>query len=135
MPPCPPPPPPPPDPDPPLDNGRSGSGFKSQSAGTTLYEYDYQDRRVVKDEGGTGRIYFWDEVFGEVIWEFPLEAPASQDLVRGFLNGRLVIENDTRPGGGLHYFHRDHLGTSKLMTDFVSGTAVCDETYHPFGQL
>ncbi|MEE8584053.1 MAG: hypothetical protein V3T83_04300 [Acidobacteriota bacterium] len=68
-----------------------------------LYEYDYQDRRVVKDEGGTGRIYFWDEVFGEVIWEFPLEAPASQDLVRGFLNGRLVIENDTRPNPHKHW--------------------------------
>ncbi len=130
-----PPPPPPPDPDPPLDNGRSGSGFKAQSSGTVLYEYDYRDRRVVRDEGGTGRLYFWDEVFGEIIWEFPLEAPASQDLVRGFLNGRLVIENDTRPGGGLHYFHRDHLGTSKLMTDFFSPTVVCDEVYHPFGQL
>ncbi|MEE8583491.1 MAG: RHS repeat-associated core domain-containing protein, partial [Acidobacteriota bacterium] len=81
------------------------------------------------------RLYFWDEVFGEVIWEFPLENPASQDLVRGFLNGRLVIENDTRPGGGLHYFHRDHLGSSKLMTDFFSPTVVCDEVYHPFGQV
>ena len=135
VPPCPPPPPPPPDPDPPLDNGRSSGGFKSQSAGTVLYEYDYRDRRVVKDEGGTGRIYFWDEVFGEVIWEFPLENPASQDLVRFFLNGRLVVENETRQGGGFHYFHRDHLGTSKLMTDFFSPTVVCDEVYRPFGQL
>ncbi|HSR68705.1 MAG TPA: hypothetical protein VLU25_12270 [Acidobacteriota bacterium] len=62
---------------------------------------------------------------GEVIWEFPLNSPI-QDLVRGWFNGRLVVENDTRPGGGLHNFFRDHLGAlprpamSRTLSEKVS---------------
>ncbi|HSR69457.1 MAG TPA: RHS repeat-associated core domain-containing protein [Acidobacteriota bacterium] len=70
---------------------------------------------------------------GEVIWEFPLNSP-TQDLVRGWFNGRLVVENDTRPGGGLHNFFRDHLGSTQVTADFFTGALVCSSFYHPFGQ-
>ncbi|HSR68709.1 MAG TPA: RHS repeat-associated core domain-containing protein [Acidobacteriota bacterium] len=50
------------------------------------------------------------------------------------LPGRLVVENDTRPGGGLHNFFRDHLGSTQVTADFFTGALVCSSFYHPFGQ-
>ncbi|HSR52113.1 MAG TPA: hypothetical protein VLV83_14880, partial [Acidobacteriota bacterium] len=109
---------------PPGDDGRSSLRRRS-GAPSTSYLYDYQGRRAAKLDGsGGGRIYFWDEAVGEVIWEFPLNSPI-QDLVRGWFNGRLVVENDTRPGGGLHNFFRDHLGSTQVTADFFTGALVC----------
>ncbi|HSR68710.1 MAG TPA: RHS repeat-associated core domain-containing protein [Acidobacteriota bacterium] len=132
---CPPPPDPPSGPGGPLDNGRSlrGRGAAGGSAQSVSYEYDYTGRRVIKrHEDGSGRIYFWDEVMGEVLWEFPLGG-SQQDLVRGYFNGQLVVENDAR-GPGIHFFHRDHLGCTLMSTNFLSPTVVCDSFFHPFGQ-
>ena len=101
---------------------------------TTTYQYDYRGRRVrktVPGNPGDDRLYFY-EATGEVLWEFPVGAGNDQDLLRVYLNGRLIFEN--KIPAGARFFHLDHLGTPRIKVDLFTPTVTSRDTYYPFGR-
>ncbi len=91
----------------------------TRGSSRTTFLYDAEGRRVRKRQGGSST-YYVDDVF-EV---------KDGNFVRYIFAGNLRIamrENDR-----LTYFHKDHLGSSSVLTD-ASGNELESADYLPFG--
>jgi RHS repeat-associated protein len=81
---------------------------------TWTYSYDGEGRRVKKTNGATTTVYVYDAM-GKLAAEYASAAPADQpDCARCFLTA-------------------DHLGSTRLVTDGVTGQVKRRTDYHPFG--
>ncbi len=87
---------------------------------TTQLTYDGDGRRVKKQSGGSTVIYV-DETY---------EIRNGQPVKYIFAGGRRVARVT---GATVHYYHKDHLGSSTVVTD-VSGNLTDSMVYEAFGQ-
>jgi RHS repeat-associated protein len=94
------------------------------------YSYDADGMRMEKASGSTGTMY-WPGPGGEVLTEASLTGTIDEEYI--FFNGERIARID-RPGGEVHYYFSDRLGSASVIT---SPTAVVQETYYyyPYGGL
>ncbi len=102
----------------------------SQVDGTgPRYTYNPLGNRVRKDVGSTPTEYFF--FAGNVIAELNPNTTSWTDYIFG---GHERYAKDTSANGsGVQYYHSDHLGSTRIMTD-ASGSKISDCTYGPFGE-
>jgi RHS repeat-associated protein len=81
---------------------------------TWTYSYDGEGRRVKKTDGVATTVYVYD-AFGKLAAEYASAAPADQ------------------PDCVTCYLTLDHLGSTRLVTDGVTGQVKRRTDYHPFG--
>jgi RHS repeat-associated protein len=102
------------------------------TAGVT-YTYDGDGKRVEKS---SGKIY-WYALDGSVLDETDLTGSTTSagfsEYV--FLNGRRIARRDS--SNNVYYYSADHLGTSRVIAEIPSGSAVAalcyDADFYPFG--
>ncbi len=100
------------------------------NSGAATYTYDAQGRRMTKKIGSTTTEYIYFN--GDVLAEYNLGDQVWSDYI--FAGGRRLASAGTDPTGlGVRYYHADHLGSARLMTD-ASGNQAWSATYLPFGQ-
>jgi RHS repeat-associated protein len=92
------------------------------------YTYDGDGKRIQTTESGETTIYIYSGL--HAVYE---ETTAGTAVYiygpLGRLAKRTTIDNET----STFYYHTDHLGSTRLITD-ESGTIVTDVTYEPFGK-
>ena len=89
---------------------------------TVDFEYDGQSRRVKKTKSwGSDTFYIGDH--------FEIENGTE---VKYIFAGNQRVAKVT--AAGTHFFHKDHLGSSNVVTDYANGAAVETSEYLPFGQ-
>src|SRR6185312_11051251 len=91
------------------------------------YTYDANGQRIRKDVGAnwTEYLYFGGAVLSDIT------SSGTTDYI--YNNGQLYARASGPDPASTCYYHQDHLGTSKLITD-SSATVVSNCTYAPFGQ-
>lgn len=94
------------------------------------YTYNGRSDRVRKNvSSGSSTEYFLFQ--GDIIAELNPATGEYKDYIYGFGN-RIAVDGSS-DGSGVQYFHGDHLGTVRIMTN-GAGTKVSDCTYAPFGE-
>jgi RHS repeat-associated protein len=93
------------------------------------YTYNPLGNRVRKDVGSTPTEYFF--FAGNVIAELNPNTAAWTDYIFG--GKERYAKDSSSNGSGVQYYHSDHLGTTRIMTD-ASGAKISDCTYGPFGE-
>jgi RHS repeat-associated protein len=90
------------------------------------YAYNFQGQRLKKaDANGVTRYYFFPE------YEEEYQAGVKTKTVKYyFVRSDRVAERSSAEG--VRYYHKDHLGSSTLITD-ANGNAVLKTTYAPYG--
>jgi RHS repeat-associated protein len=109
--------------------------------GSASYTYDAENR--VKTAGGVTYIYDGDgkrvnKSLGRLYWYGTgsatlTETDGAGNLLRDFIffNGKRVARIDL-PGGTVHYYFADHLGTLSVMANATGGIEN-DSDYYPYG--
>jgi RHS repeat-associated protein len=103
-----------------------------KTAGGFTYIYDANGMRVRKRQDAspnnwTEYIYFGSEVIAEKD-----QAGAWTDYI--FAGGKRIVKATGNTSAGTEYYHADHLGSARKMTD-TGGGIVWSATYLPYGQL
>lgn len=94
--------------------------------GTTTFAYDGDGRRVKKiSPDGTQSIYIGS---GYEVTKNPDNTTSTIKSV--FLGSNRICETY---GGGVYYFHQDHIGSSNVITDSTGKQVTCYE-YKPYGE-
>ncbi len=108
-------------------DGVSGNCAAGTGSPTACYLYDAEGRRVEKKIAGVARDYTYNPS-GQVLGEI---GSSGLDLGRIYLGGSpvAVYENGTT-----YFIHRDHLGSTRVMTNLSQAAVECDD-YFPFGEL
>jgi RHS repeat-associated protein len=101
------------------------SRLTSLNSGAATYTYDAQSRRMAKTIGSATTEYVYFN--GEVLAEYSLGDALWNDYI--FASGRRLAS----VGTDVLYYHSDHLGSARLMTD-SGGNQSWFATYLPFGQ-
>ncbi|MGO9209802.1 MAG: RHS repeat-associated core domain-containing protein, partial [Terriglobales bacterium] len=100
----------------------------ASTAGWT-YVYDGDGERVMKCTGNpcVGTLYWTGTGSG------PLAESSGSTFTEeyAFFNGKRVARRDL-PGGAVHYYFSDHLGSASVVTD-TSGSVQKESDYYPFG--
>lgn len=102
---------------------------------TTNYIYDGDGKRVEKT-GGTAKIY-WYGADGNVLDETDSTGSFTNTSFSEYIyfGGRRIARRDS--GGNVYYYLADHLGTSRVMGQVLSGqstaTLCYDADFYPFG--
>ncbi|MCG8636066.1 MAG: DUF6531 domain-containing protein [Desulfobacterales bacterium] len=110
-------------------NGRLES-ISENGAVLGEYEYDSQGRRTRKTVNGTTTVYHYD-LSGLLIAESGTDGTVTREYV--YLDSRplaMIVQNS---GDQLYFYHNDHLGTPKALTD-MTGTVVWQASHAPFGK-
>ncbi len=96
-----------------------------KTAGGVTYLYDGDGKRVNKS---LGRLYWYGTGSDSLT-----ETDGSGNLLREFVyfNGKRIARIDL-PGGTVHYYFADHLGTLSEMAS-ATGTIENDSDYYPYG--
>ncbi|CAB1062260.1 hypothetical protein D1BOALGB6SA_7036 [Olavius sp. associated proteobacterium Delta 1] len=89
---------------------------------TVDFEYDGQSRRVKKATSWGNATFYVGNHF-EVV---------NGTEVKYIFAGNQRVAKVTAEG--THFFHKDHLGSSNVVTNYSNGTAVETSEYMPFGQ-
>ena len=93
------------------------------------YRYDALDRRIEKDVGGVVTRYVYDD--DDILLEFDGANALQARYGHGIeVDQPLVMER----GGLSHFYHADHLGSIRLITD-GAGLAVNGYDYDAFGNF
>jgi RHS repeat-associated protein len=92
----------------------------SQAAEVTQFYYDGDNNRVKKSVNIGSTTYYFDDTYEVVDDVSTIYIYAANLRVAKWTND------------GISYFHKDHLGSSTLITD-QSGTAVQSSSYAPYG--
>jgi RHS repeat-associated protein len=105
------------------------SRIKTVGGNAATYTYGPGGERVRKDtaSGSTEYIYFG----GGVIAELNPATGAWTDYI--FASGKRGAKDTSNNGSGAQYYHGDHLGSTRIMTD-ATGTVISSCTYAPFGE-
>lgn len=102
-----------------------GKNRISTTAGVT-YTYDGDGERVAKSSG----TLYWGLASNEPLAESDLSGTLSKEFI--FFGGKRIARLDL-PGGAVHYYFSDHLGSSNVVTN-ADGTTIEEESdYYPFG--
>ena len=96
------------------------------SAAGGLYFYDGDGERVKKS---TGTIY-WGLASNEPLAESDLSGTLSKEFI--FFGGKRMARLDL-PGGAVHYYFSDHLGSSNVVTSATGATIEEESDFYPFG--
>src|SRR5207248_7160331 len=102
--------------------------IKTLNGTGATYTYLPNGDRVRKDVGTN-----WTEYVsfgGNVIGEFDNTSTWTDYI---FVKGQRIGQTNTSATSSTQYYHSDHLGTARLMTD-STGAIVSNCTYAPFGQ-
>ena len=102
--------------------------IKTVDGAASAYTYNPLGNRVRKDAGSTSTEYFF--FGGNVIAELNPATTAWTDYI-GY--GKRVAKDTSNNGTGAQYYHGDHLGSTRIMTD-ATGTKIQDCTFNPFGE-
>jgi RHS repeat-associated protein len=102
--------------------------IKTVDGSTATYTYNALGNRVRKDAGSTSTEYFF--FGGHVIAELNPATTAWTDYV---VYGKRIAKDTSNNGTGAQYYHGDHLGSARIMTD-ATGTKIQDCTFNPFGE-
>lgn len=126
------------------------SGFCYDAAGNLLgetncsaYAYDAENRMTASAAGGT---YTYDgdgkrvkKSSGKLYWTgIGSDALAESDLAANF-TGEYIFFGSKRmarldlPGGAVHYYFSDHLGSSNVVTNSTATTIEEESDFYPFG--
>src|SRR5256885_5703591 len=97
----------------------------SVNSGAATYAYDFRGHRYTKRISTATTQYIYSN--GDVIAEYNQGAQVWSDYI--FAGGRRLAAGS---GQGVQYYHSDHLGSARLMTD-SSGNQSWSATYLPFG--
>jgi len=89
---------------------------------TVDFDYDGQSRRVKKTRS-------WGSETFHIGNHFEIENGTE---VKYIFAGNQRVAKVT--AAGTHFFHKDHLGSSNVVTDYANGAAVETTEYMPFGQ-
>jgi len=92
------------------------------------YTYNGAGQRIKKVTGGTTRIFHYDQM-GHLIAETNQSGQMLAEYV--YLGDQLLAM--IKPGEAVYYFHNDHLGTPKILTD-GNGSIAWKAAYTPFGE-
>jgi RHS repeat-associated protein len=105
----------------------SDNMITSADSGASTYTYDANANRVRKTTGSnlTEYLYFGSNVVAEKD-----QTGAWTDYV--FAGGKRIVQATGSTSAGSKYFHADHLGSSRMMTD-SAGTNIWSATYLPYG--
>jgi len=96
---------------------------------TTNYAYDGKGQRVLKNTNGVISLYIFDKD-GKLIAEADATGAIQKEYI--YFAGRPLALIDYSIGGGINYYHLDHLGTPQTLTD-QNQTVVWNAYYEPFG--
>jgi RHS repeat-associated protein len=102
--------------------------IKTVDGTAATYTYNPLGNRVRKDAGATSTEYFF--FAGGVIAELNPATGAWTDYI-GY--GKRVAKDTSNNGTGAQYYHGDHLGSTRIMTD-AAGVKISDCTFNPFGE-
>jgi RHS repeat-associated protein len=102
--------------------------IKSVDGTTATYTYNAAGNRVRKDAGTVSTEYFF--FGGTVVAELNPATGAFTDYI-GY--GKKIAKDNSNNGTGTQYYHGDHLGSARIMTD-ATGTKIQDCTFNPFGE-
>ncbi len=121
--------------------------FNGGQNGGGTYLYDVEDRRVAvlkspdNTEAAKDETYIVRSLAGQTLREFTvtgLDSPATRAWQKDYLYaaGNLLASVKTDGAGGedIRHYHRDHLGSPRLITD-ASGSEVGRRTYLPYGEM
>jgi RHS repeat-associated protein len=102
--------------------------IKTVDGTAATYTYNPLGNRVRKDAGSTSTEYFF--FGGAVIAELNPSTSAWTDYI-GY--GKRIAKDTSSNGTGSQYYHADHLGSARVMTD-SAGVVISNCTYNPFGE-
>jgi RHS repeat-associated protein len=102
--------------------------IKTVDGTAAVYTYNPLGNRVRKDVGSTSTEYFF--FAGGVIAELNPTTIVWTDYI-GY--GKRMVKETSGNGTGAQYYHDDHLGSARIMTD-SSGAIISNCTYNPFGE-
>ena len=103
---------------------------KVDGGSTATYGYDADGRRASRVVAGVETDYIYD-LSGHVVADYGGGCGATCWRVGYvYLNGQMVAQYF----GGTYFVHTDHLGSTRLLTNYPTPTvAECDD-YYPFGE-
>ncbi len=109
------------------DNMPKQIEWSTVSSGSPLFynvnfDYDGNSRRVKKTKSWGYETYYVGDHF---------EIDSGAEIKYIFAGNQRVAKVTA---AGTHFFHKDHLGSSNVVTDYASGAAVESSEYMPFGQ-
>jgi RHS repeat-associated protein len=105
------------------------TGVEKNSAALGEYVYDGEGRRIQVTESSTITTYIYAGL--DVIYEENANSTATYIYgPTGRLAKRTTVSSET----DIFYYHTDHLGSTRLVTD-GSRNIVTTATYHPFGDI
>ncbi len=121
--------------------------FNGGQNGGGTYLYDVEDRRVAvlkspdNSAAAKDETYILRSLAGQTLREFTvtgIDSPATRAWQKDYLYaaGNLLASVKTDGAGGedIRHYHRDHLGSPRLITD-ASGSEVGRRTYLPYGEM
>jgi len=94
------------------------------------FEYDGQSRRVKKTKSWTPNGFY--ETFHKTYYIGNHFEVVKGTEVKYIFAGNQRVAKVT--AAGTHFFHKDHLGSSNVVTDYDNGAAAETSEYLPFGQ-
>jgi RHS repeat-associated protein len=100
----------------------------SKSGVTTSYTYNALGQRVSKATGGQSAIHYLYNEAGQLLGEYNVNGQPITQYV--WLDGQPLAQITA---GGVYYYHNDHLGTPRALTD-ANQQLVWAATYLPFGK-
>ena len=97
----------------------------STTAGVS-YTYDGDGERVKKSSG----TLYWGLASNEPLAESDTSGNISKEFI--FFGGKRIARLDL-PGGAVHYYFSDHLGSSNVVTNATGATIEQESDFYPFG--
>jgi len=87
------------------------SGLSRRPNGVS-YLYDGDGRRVKSSGGASGTRTYWYDEAGNVVGE-----SGANNAEYFYLAGKMLARNSFGGSSPIKYYYRDHLGTTRMMTD------------------
>jgi RHS repeat-associated protein len=100
---------------------------------TFHYGYDADDRRVITVDGNASTVtYALRDLDGQVLREYSGPIGTTVQHRKDFVYGAEGLVATRERGGAVRYFHKDHLGSPRLVTNASQGI-VDVQHFYPYG--
>jgi RHS repeat-associated protein len=97
------------------------------------YAYDADDRRVITLDGNASEVtYSLRDLDGQVLREYSGAVGTTVQQRKDFVYGAEGLVATRERGGAVRYFHKDHLGSPRLVTNASQGI-VDVQHFYPYG--
>lgn len=104
--------------------------IKTVDGPVATYSYNAGGDRVRKDASGTATEYVY--FGGNIVAEKNPSTGAWTDYIFGY-GGKRLAKDTSLDGTAAQYYHADHIGSVRVMTD-NAGIKIQDCTFNPFGE-